>query len=156
MIIRKIRESELLEAHRISALSFHWSLDDKGKSPEEFAREARQNPQDKLVAAGTDIWAAFTDGDEMMATMGILPYRIAFDGHQAAMAGVGSVCTYPHHRRKGAVKGMFSSALNDLYDRKVPFSYLYPFSEQFYGSFGYHRSCASILWDFDLKSIPDY
>jgi predicted acetyltransferase len=156
MIVRKIRENELLEAHRISALCFHWSLDDKGKSPEEFAREARANPQDKLVSVDTDIWASFTDGEEMMSAMGVLPYKIAFDGHQVAMAGIGAVCTYPQHRRKGAVKGMFLHALNDLYDRKIPFSYLYPFSEQFYGSFGYHRSCASILWDFDLKTIPDY
>jgi predicted acetyltransferase len=71
------------------------------------------------------------------------------------MAGIGAVCTYPQHRRKGAVKAIFSRFLTELFEKKVPFSYLYPFSEQFYGSFGYHRSCASIQWDFDLKTIPD-
>ena len=155
MIVRKIKEAELLEAHRISALSFHWPLDAKEKSPEEYAKAARENPHSKGDAAVTDVWAAFTDENEMMSSLCVLPYQVAFDGHQAAMAGIGGVCTYPQHRRKGAVKAIFSRFLTELHEKKVPFSYLYPFSEQFYGSFGYHRSCASSLWDFDLKTIPD-
>ncbi len=156
MIVRKIRETELLESHRISALSFHWPLDAQGKGPEDYAKAVRENPHSKGDAAVTDTWAAFTGEEEMMSSICVLPYRVAFDGHEAAMAGIGAVCTYPQHRRKGAVKAIFSHALTELYEKKVPFSYLYPFSEQFYGSFGYHRSCASILWDFDLKTIPDY
>ncbi len=155
MVVRKIKETELKESHRISALSFHWPLDDKGKSPEEYAQMVRENPRSKGSSAVTDTWASFTDDHEMMSSMCVLPYQVNFDGHQAAMAGIGAVCTYPQHRRKGAVKAMFLSALAELYEKKVPFSYLYPFSEQFYGSFGYHRSCTSILWDFDLKTIPD-
>ncbi len=155
MIVRKIREAELLESHRISALSFHWSLDAQGKSPEEYAKAVRENPHSKGDAAVTDIWAAFTDENEMMSSICVLPYQVAFDGHQASMAGIGGVCTYPQHRRKGAVKAIFSHFLSELHEKGVLFSYLYPFSEQFYGSFGYHRSCASNLWDFDLKTIPD-
>ena len=156
MIVRKIREAELLESHRISALSFHWPLDAQGKGPEEYAKMVRENPHSKGGSDVTDTWAAFTDEEEMMSSICVLPYQVAFDGHQAAMAGIGAVCTYPQHRRKGAVKAIFSHALTELYEKKVPFSYLYPFSEQFYGSFGYHRSCASVLWDFDLKTIPDH
>jgi predicted acetyltransferase len=155
MIVRKIREAELLEAHRISALSFHWPLDDQGKNPEEYAKAVRENPHSKGDSSVTDTWAAFTEDNEMMSSICVLPYQVAFDGHQAAMAGIGSVCTYPQHRRKGAVKAIFSHFLTELNEKKVPFSYLYPFSEQFYGNFGYHRSCASTLWDFDLKTIPD-
>lgn len=155
MIVRKIKEAELLETHRISALSFHWSLNDQGKSREEYAKMVRENPQSKADASVTDTWAAFTDENDMMSSICVLPYQVVFDGHQAAMAGIGGVCTYPQHRRKGAVKAIFSRFLTELYEKKVPFSYLYPFSEQFYGNFGYQRSCASILWDFDLKTIPD-
>jgi len=155
MIVRKIREVELLESHRISALSFHWSLDSQGKSPEDYAKAARENPHSKSNSSVTDTWAAYTNENEMMSSICVLPYQVVFDGHQAAMAGIGAVCTYPQHRRKGAVKAIFSCVLTGLHEKKVPFSYLYPFSEQFYGSFGYHRSCASILWDFDLKTIPD-
>ncbi len=155
MIVRKIREAELLESHRISALSFHWSLDAQGKSPVEYSKAVRENPHSKADASVTDTWAAFTDDNEMMSSVCVLPYKVSFDGHEAAMAGIGGVCTYPQYRRKGAVKAIFSHFLTELYEKRVPFSYLYPFSEQFYGSFGYHRSCASILWDFDLKTIPD-
>ena len=155
MNVRKIYESEMLEAHRISALSFHWPLDDKGKSPEEYGKTIRENPSSKGDSAATDIWGAFTDEGAMMASLCVIPYQVAFDGHQVPMGGIGAVCTYPEHRRKGAVKGMFLRFLDDLYDKKVPFSYLYPFSEQFYGSFGYHRSCTSIYWEFDLKAIPN-
>lgn len=155
MIVRKIKKAELLESHRISSLSFHWPLDDQGKDPVEYAKTVQENPHSKADASVTDTWAAFTDENEMMSSICVLPYQVVFDGHQAAMAGIGGVCTYPQHRRKGAVKAIFSSFLTELYEKKVPFSYLYPFSEQFYGNFGYHRSCASVLWDFDLKTIPD-
>ena len=155
MKIRKIYEAELLEAHRISALSFHWPLDDKGKSPEEYAKSVRENPFSKGDSAATDIFGAFTDEGAMMASLCVIPYQVAFDGHQVPMGGIGAVCTYPEHRRKGAVKGMFIHFLNELYEKKIPFSYLYPFSEQFYASFGYHRSCTSTYWEFDLKAIPN-
>ncbi len=154
MNVRKIYESELLEAHRISALSFHWPLDDKGKTPEEYGKSTRANPSSKGDSAATDVWGAFTDEGTMMACLCVIPYQVAFDGHTVPMGGIGGVCTYPEHRRKGAVKGMFLKFLDELYEKKAPFSYLYPFSEQFYGSFGYHRSCTSVFWEFDLKAIP--
>ncbi len=155
MIVRKLYENEILEADHISSLSFHWPLDASGKTPEEYAKGLRENPQSKGDSGVTDTWGAFTDDSEMMASLCVLPYQVEFDGNEAAMAGIGAVCTYPQHRRKGAVKAMFAALLQEQYEKKVPFSYLYPFSEQFYGSFGYHRSCASVLWDFDLKAVPN-
>ncbi len=155
MIVRKVEASELLEAYRISALSFHWSLDLQGKTPEEFARGVRENPHSKFDSPATSIFAAFQEDGEMMSGMGVLPYRVYFDGREVPMAGIGSVCTYPQHRRKGAVRAVFEKALGGLYEKKVPFSYLYPFSEQFYAKFGYCRSSQSTRWDFDLRAIPD-
>ncbi len=155
MIVRKTIENELLEVDRISSLSFHWSLDDKGQTPEEYAKALRENKLSKADSIVTDTWATFTDDGEMMACLAVLPYQVAFDGHIVPMAGIGAVCTYPQHRRKGAVKAMFTSFMDELYEKKTPFSYLYPFSEQFYASFGYHRSCNSILWEFDLSAIPN-
>lgn len=156
MIVRKIEESELLEAYRISALSFHWPLDLQGKTPEEFARSVRENPHSKFDSPATDIFAAFQEDGEMISGMGVLPYRVYFDGHEVPMAGIGSVCTYPQHRRKGAIRAVFEKVLGELYEKKVLFSYLYPFSEQFYAKFGYYRSSQSTRWDFDLRTIPDF
>ncbi len=155
MIVRKITENELLESDHISSLSFHWSLDAQGKSPEEYAKGLRATTFSKGDSSVTVTWGAFTDDGEMMASLCILPYQVAFDDHQVPMAGIGAVCTYPQHRRKGAVKAMFTGFLNELYEKRMPFSYLYPFSEQFYGNLGYHRSCASIQWEFDLKAVPN-
>lgn len=156
MIVRKINAEELKEVHSISALSFHWSLDAKDKTPAEYAAMVAENPGSRADVYWQETWAAFTGEGEMMSTLCAIPYRIYFDGNETDMTGIGNVCTYPQHRRKGAVKALFVKMLEEAYEKKVPFSYLYPFSEQFYGNFGYIRSCDCRYWDFGLRVIPDY
>ncbi|QHQ60993.1 GNAT family N-acetyltransferase [Anaerocolumna sedimenticola] len=91
----------------------------------------------------------------MMSCLSVLPYEVFFDGNQLKMAGIGGVCTYPQHRRKGAVREMFREVLKDMYKRGISFSYLYPFSEKFYMNFGYIPSSQSIRWNFNLNTIPN-
>lgn len=155
MIARKVNELELLECHRISSVSFNWSLDSEGKTPEEYAAAMRKRAPDKESLGVADIWGAFTDAGDMMACLIALPYRVAFDGATADMRGIGGVCTYPHHRRKGAIKCIMRKMLDELYEKAVPFSYLYPFSEQFYARYGYHHACGGVQWAFDLAAIPE-
>ena len=156
MIIRKIKETELIEAEKISSLCFNWSHDTEGKTAEEYIKSIKENPHSKYHAYFTDAFAAFTDEGEMMSCLSVLPYEVFFDGNRLKMAGIGSVCTYPQHRRKGAVRELFRQALKDMYECGISFSYLYPFSEKFYGNFGYTPSSQSIRWNFTLLTIPDY
>ncbi|MDF2588039.1 MAG: hypothetical protein K0S41_1880 [Anaerocolumna sp.] len=156
MIVRKIKESELMEARNISSLCFNWSHDTTNKDLDEYIKEAKENPGSKSDAYFQDTWAAFTESNEMMSCISVIPYDVTFDEHVLKMSGIGGVCTYPEHRRKGAVRECFRNAFDEMYDKGVHFSYLYAFSEKFYGNFGYIRSSASTLWSFDLATIPDY
>ena len=155
MIIRKIKETELMEARNISSLCFGWPHDTEGNDMEEYIRETKENPTSKGDAYFLDTWAAFTDEGEMMSCISVIPYDVTFDGNQLTMSGIGGVCTYPQHRRKGAVRECLRSALQEMYEKGNYFSYLYAFSERFYGNFGYIRSSASILWSFDLATVPN-
>jgi predicted acetyltransferase len=156
MIIRKIKETELMEARNISSLCFNWSHDTTNKDLADYIKETKENPGSKSDAYFLDTWAAFNDSDEMMSCISVMPYDVTFDDYVLKMAGIGGVCTYPEHRRKGAVRECFHNAFEEMYHNGVSFSYLYAFSEKFYGNFGYIRSSASMLWTFDLKTIPDY
>ena len=154
MIIRKLHELEWLEWNRISALSFNWSLDTDDVTPESYAEQHRPKQPAPLRSQAFGEWGAFTDDGEMMAGLLASFFRVHFDGGVALMAGVGGVCTYPQHRRKGAVKGIFRHMLDGLHEARVPFSYLYPFSEQFYEGFGYRNAAGGIEWSFDLSMMP--
>lgn len=154
MIIRRIHENELMEARNISALSFGWAHNTKGKTMEEYLKQVKENPSSKSDAYFPDTFAAFTKEGEMMSCLSVMPYEVTFDNSCLKMSGIGGVCSYPQHRRKGAVRELFRHAMADMYDRGVSFSYLYPFSEKFYGNFGYVTSAAKIRWSFDLAAIP--
>ncbi len=154
MIIRRINENELMEARNISSLSFGWVHDTKGSTVEEYLRQIKENPPSKSDAFFLDTYAAFTDEGEMMSCLSVIPYEVTFDDSRLKMSGIGGVCSYPQHRRKGAVRELFRNALADMYERGVSFSYLYPFSEKFYGNLGYAPSSACTRWSFDLNTIP--
>ncbi|BCJ93319.1 hypothetical protein acsn021_08880 [Anaerocolumna cellulosilytica] len=156
MLTRYIKETELMEARNISALCFNWSHDTNDKTCEDYADHIKKNPHSKSDAYFNQTLAAFTDTGEMMSCISILPYEVTFDGKVVPMSGIGGVCTYPQHRRKGAVRECFKHGLRDMYNNGSAFSYLYPFSEQFYGNFGYIPACTSIQWCLDLNTIPEY
>lgn len=158
MEVRRITVDELIEARNISAVAFNWNFDKdmEGVSGEEFAKEMKENPPSKADYYYEDTWAAFTDEGEMMAAICVIPYKVYFDGQVTDMAGVGGVCTYPHFRKGGSIRGMFEKFLPELYEKGVLFSYLYPFSETFYRKFGYERSGQKRIWKMELKNIPDF
>lgn len=156
MIVRKITPQELSETRKISAICFEYPYEMKDKTEEEYLKEMVASPTCKEDKYFLEKWAAFTDDNKMMSSFLGLPYTVYFDGNQMKSVGIGAVSTYPHHRRKGAVRECFNKALPDIYEDGVDFSYLYPFSEMFYANFGYQRSCNSICWKFGLSTIPDY
>lgn len=75
----------------------------------------------------------------MMSTFTISDYTINFDGAPCKMGGMGGVATLPQYRRKGGIRGCFTSALPAMYEEGYEFSYLYPFSTAYYRKFGYEN-----------------
>lgn len=154
MNIRRINESEILKVCKAGAVSFDYPFNKEEKGEEELLKEILKNPEYKSLAYWRDNWGAFDENGELLSCLAVIPYTFQFDGNKTKGAGIGGVCTYPQHRRKGAVRALFQEALMDMYDKDVIFSYLYPFSESFYRKFGYEKAVNSLVWDFDLRFIP--
>ncbi|MSS63397.1 GNAT family N-acetyltransferase [Velocimicrobium porci] len=153
MNIRPIRKEELIEAKQLSAICFEYPFQ-MNKPKEEYLNQLLASPDQKGDAYWNMIYGAFTEQNELMSCLNVIPYQFYFDGSIMNGTGIGNVVTYPHHRKKGAVKKIFQTILPEMYKNKIAFSYLYPFSESFYRKYGYERSCTSIGWNLDLSKIP--
>ncbi|QHQ60994.1 hypothetical protein Ana3638_09585 [Anaerocolumna sedimenticola] len=49
MIVRRIKETELMEARNISSLCFNWIHDTKGKTTEDYIKSIKENPPPKVM-----------------------------------------------------------------------------------------------------------
>lgn len=140
--VRLIREDEIEETRKLSSICFDYPYKEEPDKSKAYRHWDKQ-------------YAMFNRGDEMMACMAAVPFSFYFEGEAHTGYGIGNVCTYPHHRKKGAVRRMFEAMLADAYSEGCLISYLYPFSEAFYAKFGYRRMSHSIRYKLDLKGIPE-
>lgn len=123
MIVRKTTPEEARRVNELFAIAF-----------EQPYQNCPADPENEKIHH----WAAYTDdGKEMMSTLTISQFQIQFDGHSCLMGGVGGVATLPQYRRQGGIRGCFRAALPDLYKKGYDFSYLYPFSTEYYRKFGF-------------------
>ena len=60
-----------------------------------------------------------------------------FDSRLYPMGGIGGVCTLPPYRRNGDIRMLFRVLCEEMKDKDIPFSYLYPFSHVYYRQYGY-------------------
>lgn len=66
-------------------------------------------------------------------------FKVNFKGQTVAMSGIGYVASYPEYRGNGAASQLMCEILRENYEQQTLFSYLAPFSYQFYGKFGYRH-----------------
>ena len=155
MIVRKIRRNELKRCQELSALCFEYSMGKSKLTPEEYARSVIENPRSLEDVHWDNRWAAFEDdGETMIATFVVIPWRAGFDGHETVMGGIGGVATLPHRRMSGAIRRCFEAALPDMHRSGMVLSYLYPFSNAFYRRFGYELACDAVNWRLRLEGMP--
>ena len=155
MIVRRIRPGEYKRCQQLCALAFEYSMKYAGLAPEALLEKIQENPRSMQDAHWESQYAAFDDDDRtMLATMSVIPWTANFDGHAVPMGGVGGVASLPQHRRGGAIRGCFESALRDMYADGTPLSYLYAFSNAFYRKFGYELACDRTRWRLKLEGMP--
>lgn len=153
MTVRLVREEEMEETRRLSAICFDYPY--RGEEEEKKTKEGQDQKEKEQDPAGKNRqYGAFTPDNEMMASMAAIPLSFYYEGQAVPGYGIGNVCTYPHHRKKGAIRAMFEQMLTDAYREGCMLSYLYPFSESFYGKFGYCRMDHSLRYTLDLQGIP--
>lgn len=136
MIVRKATAEDGPRIDELFAIAF--------EEPLKRSKEPRQ--EDPKVHS----WAAFSDEGDMMSAFCVSDFTIQFDGHHCKMGGVGGVSTLPQYRRRGGIRGCFEKALPDMYQTGYDFSYLYPFSTEYYRKFGYECCVQKLLVTVDL------
>lgn len=82
-------------------------------------------------------------------------YRCYFDGKEMLLGGVGGVATLPQYRRNGVIRTCMKFALRDMYEQGYAFSFLYPFSMQYYRKFGYEASKEINMWTLPMAELPE-
>jgi len=125
---RKVTPEERLYVTRVQSIAFS-----NHSENEEHIRE--------LIAKGEyesdEVYGAIDENGRAAAGMESLPYVMWFDGHKAAMCGIGGVASAPESRRMGHVRKIFEKVFDDIYEAGAVFSHLYPFSHDYYRKFGY-------------------
>ena len=141
MIIRKIYPGEVKRTEELFSVAF------------ETAYEEKRDPEIRYQ----EKYAAFEDDDQtMMCCLTATGFSVNFDGNEVKMAGIGGVASLPQYRRKGGIRACFTKMLPELYAEDILFSYLYPFSTEYYRKFGYEMGCRGWKYQLKLAFIPQY
>jgi hypothetical protein len=156
MLIRKIRDQEIIEANNLSAMSFHWVHDTQGATPEQYVQRLTDNPSSNPPPSSGKNGRPSTRTGRMMSCVGVLPYQVFFDGHTADMVGIGGVCTYPQYRRRGAVREARGPRCANCTTGRALFPIFIPSASSFNARYGYSPSCSAVEWTFDMHTIPAY
>lgn len=147
MIVRRVRPEEVKRCYEVMSLAFEFQCREE-RSAEEVAKAEEGKPKG---------WAAFEDDDAtMMGYICTIPYVVNFDGRTCKMCGIGGVSVLPHYRRGGAIRGCFEKSLPWMYEEGYAFSYLYPFSSEFYRKFGYELCGEQIAYEVNLQAYKRF
>lgn len=156
MIIRKIRPEELKRVYELFSIAFESKYECKDNA-EEVYDQLDKNPKSREDTFLLDKYAAFEDDDRtMMSCIFATGYPMIYDGNSVKMTGVGGVSSLPQYRRRGGIKGCIKQMLRDIYDDGVAFSWLYPFSSNYYRKFGYEAGPICNQYELALAYIPRY
>ena len=162
MEIRRVNTTvreEALAARQVGAIAFRDSkwylrlleeLREIEKSGGQLSDSTREDP-------ARTIWGAYLD-DKLIAVTQAIDYQMRYEGQTVSMCGIGGVATLPEYRRQGSVRAIMRDVLRDCRDKGQIFSYLFPFSYEFYGRFGYGYGCRYMQVEIPmaaLKTLPD-
>ena len=81
-------------------------------------------------------------------------YRCHFDGKEMRLGGIGGVATLPEYRRNGIIRICMNFTLRDMYEQGCAFSFLYPFSMQYYRKFGFEAGNGTHTWTIPFTEFP--
>lgn len=109
---------------------------------ERAKRLARVLPLERMHAA--------LDGDRIVGGAGAFPFQLTVPGGPIACAGVTVVGVLPTHRRRGVLKAMMRTQLEDIRDRGERIAALWSSEEPIYRRYGY--GLASLAGEIELAS----
>lgn len=134
MQVRHIQPEECILAKKIETIAFLGGADFSTASsePEKF-----YNGYENKIAA-------FNDEGKMCSSLTLTPFEFMFNKHKAGTGGIGGVSSLPEERNHGYVRALLRKALEEMHEKSMLLSYLYPFSHPYYRKFGYELSYTRI------------
>ena len=151
MIARLLKPEESWRWNQVMAAAFEWDFDlEKAKAEaarEKTEEELREQARNRCFGALSD------DGKILYGCVNSREYTCRFDGGAYKLGGIGGVSTLPPYRHNGAIRASLSASLRDMYENGFTFSYLYPFSTQYYRKFGYEVGAEARRWVMPLADI---
>ncbi|HEY9657357.1 MAG TPA: GNAT family N-acetyltransferase, partial [Allocoleopsis sp.] len=85
--------------------------------------------------------------------LALLPMRQWWGGQRVAMTGIASVGIAPEYRGSGAALTLLQHMLQELFDRQVPLSVLYPATQRLYRKVGYEQGGTFQNWSISPAQI---
>jgi len=96
----------------------------------------------KRVLPHERVYAGF-DGEKIVAGTGAFPFDLIVPGGQVKAAGVTITGVLPTHRRRGYLRAMMRSLIDDARARGEPVAVLWATEDAIYGHFGYGMASMS-------------
>lgn len=146
MVARPIKPEEKLQARKLQSIAF--LLESDFSKLESNLEESSQGFETTR--------AIFNNEGKMCACMELLPFKARFDGHTIALGGIGGVVTLPEERRKGHIRNIFSLCMDEMFENGYMFSYLFPFSHEYYRKFGYEINMSSRQLSIPLSATAHF
>ena len=151
MITRLLRPEESWRWDQVMAVAFEGNFDIE-KAKTEAQRE--KTAEEKREQARNRCFGSFSDDEKILyGCVNSREYTCRFDGGTYKLGGVGGVSTLPPYRRKGAIRASITASLRDMYENGFTFSYLFPFSTQYYRKFGYEAAAEAREWTLPLSAL---
>jgi predicted acetyltransferase len=123
------------------ALTPIWHFFGGAPTGDRVERFAAVLPPERMLAAWVD--GAVAGG------AGAFPFELTVPGGRVRAAGITVVGVFPTHRRRGVLRAMMRSQLDQAHENGEPVAYLWASEETIYGRFGY--GLASLAGSFDVR-----
>lgn len=144
MPIRPLTKEDMLANARLGSICYNFPYNEE-KTLERLHNTP--NPE-------KGYWGYFDENNTLEAALGSFEYDVFYQGKPSKMAGIGNVVSLPEARRGGKVRELFTKAVEEMYEKNIPFSTLYPFSHPYYEKFGYALACETASYKIPISALP--
>lgn len=141
MITRVLKKEEETEFQKVQSIAFE----------KEYEEESSEEQNDRIHSKKIGV---FHEGEhQLLGCLQVNEYYCRYDGKQVVLGGIGGVATLPQYRRNGVIRHAMEYALQTMYEEGYTFSYLYPFSMQYYRKFGFEAGNMLYEWTIPIKEL---
>lgn len=91
---------------------------------------------------------------KLLAVLRLYPFRAYMAGRGIDLGGIASVATAPEARRRGLGESLVRGALEEMRERSIAWSGLWPFSAPFYARYGYSTCHHNHVLKLQTRDLP--